>query len=105
MRPQQCFHVDTFPSSAGDSIEGEYNQAYHLLLIMEEVNTPNDYFSYNKPFVNCRNGVYDIVNGKLVAHSPSFTFRNCIQANYDPDAEYKVENQTSSICLLGARIL
>ena len=66
----------------------EYNEAYNQLMISEELKSEKEFFA-NKPFVNCGNGVIDIINQKLLPHSPSYRFKHCIGANYNPDAKCK----------------
>ena len=66
----------------------EYKEAYNQLMISEELKSEKEFFA-NKPFVNCCNGVVDVMNQKLLPHSPSYRFKHCIGVNYNPDAKCK----------------
>ena len=60
----------------------EYKEAYEQLMISKELVSEEKFFS-NKPFVNCTNGVVDVINGKLLLHSPSYRFKHYIKACYN----------------------
>lgn len=64
----------------------EIVEAYKMLMISEELKT-SEKFSENIPYVNCLNGVFSVEDEKLLSHSPRWGFKNCIHANYDPDAK------------------
>ena len=64
----------------------EYREAYNQLMISAELVSDKEFFE-NKPYINCRNGVVDVREGKLLSHSPSYRFKHYIRANYDPNAK------------------
>lgn len=61
----------------------QYLESYEQLLISEELECADGFFA-NKPYVNCLNGVVDVLNGKLLEHSHKYKFKHCINANYVP---------------------
>jgi putative DNA primase/helicase len=63
----------------------EYKEAYDLLRISKEISHETGFFA-NAPFINCRNGVVDVMSGEILPHSPDFLFRQTINANYAPDS-------------------
>ena len=71
----------------------EYKQAYQLLKITEELKKSEDFFLSNTPLVNVLNGVYDANRNVLLRKSPQYGFKNCLQANFDPNAKCKVFHQ------------
>lgn len=66
----------------------DYTQAYNLLGISNEIQKPDDFFSFNTPYTNCQNGVYDALSDTLLPKSPKYGFTNCLLARYDPDAKH-----------------
>ena len=62
----------------------QYQESYEQLLISEELDCEEGFFE-NQPYVNCLNGVVDVLNGTLLEHSPDYRFKHCINANYLPD--------------------
>lgn len=65
----------------------QYIESYEQLLISEELEMGGDgdtVFLENRPYVNCRNGVVDVMNGTLLKHSSDFHFKHFIDANYIP---------------------
>ena len=93
-----CFHLSNYNQIAKamrSSLDYEdtlkltsrdYKESFQQLLISEEL-TRKDGFLQNRPFVNCLNGVVDVVSRKLLEHSPEFMFRHCVQAQYEPNYE------------------
>lgn len=61
----------------------EYKEAYKQMLLSHDLITDEDFFE-NGPYVNCLNGVIDVRQKCLLAHSPKYKFKHCIQANYMP---------------------
>ncbi len=66
----------------------EYKEAYNQLIISEELVTDDNFFA-NGPFVNCVNGVVDVMNGTLLPHSSKYKFKHYIRASYKPGAKCK----------------
>ena len=64
----------------------DYEEAYKQLLINEELFSDKKFFA-NKPYVNCKNGVVEVLTGKLLPHSHKYKFNQCIQAEYKPGAD------------------
>lgn len=64
----------------------EYAEAYKQIMMCQELKFSGQFFE-NAPFVNCLNGVVDVVNGELLPHDPKYHFKHCIQANYAPGAK------------------
>ena len=62
----------------------EILDAYQAMLIYPELQRQLSN-SWDTPYINCLNGVYDVENNKLLSHSPDYEFTNYIHANYDPD--------------------
>ena len=62
----------------------QYQESYEQLLISRELECKEGFFA-NKPYVNCLNGVVDVISGKLLEHSPTYKFKHCINANYVPE--------------------
>ncbi len=55
----------------------EYKEAYNQLMISEELVSDIGFFA-NAPYVNCANGVVDVLNGKLLPHSHTYRFKHCL---------------------------
>ena len=68
---------------------GEYKESYKQLLLSENLVHKGGFFA-NQPYINCENGVVDVLNGKLLKHSPDYMFKHYIHAKYDPDAKAPV---------------
>lgn len=66
----------------------EYKEAYSQLMITDELVSEEPFFA-NGPYINCLNGVVDVVNGKLLPHDPSYRFKHCLRVNYNPNAKCK----------------
>ena len=66
----------------------EYKESYEQLLISDEIQHEDGFFE-NAPYVNCLNGVVDVMTGELLAHSSDYYFKHCIQANYMPGEKCK----------------
>lgn len=66
----------------------EYKEAYNQLMISEELVSDIGFFA-NAPYVNCANGVVDVLNGKLLPHSHTYRFKHCLNVNYNPNAKCK----------------
>ena len=93
-----CFHLSGYDEIASEMrasldedsrikiSQRDYKEAVDLLGISKELTEDEEFFE-NKPFVNCLNGVVDIISGELLEHSPDFRFKHCIQTNYIPDSE------------------
>lgn len=47
-----------------------------------EINIKNEELNSNLYFINCKNGVVDILNNKLLPHNVNYKFSYCINANY-----------------------
>lgn len=62
----------------------EYKEAIEQLKISDDIKLKDGFFE-NGPYVNCLNGVVDVMSGKLLEYSHEFYFRHCINANYLPD--------------------
>lgn len=63
----------------------EYFEAYKQIMMCKELEFSGEFFE-NAPFVNCLNGVVDVVNGELLPHNPKYHFKHYVQANYEPGA-------------------
>lgn len=61
----------------------QYQESYEQLLISKELECKDGFFA-NMPYVNCLNGVVDVLNGKLLEYSPTYKFKHFINANYIP---------------------
>lgn len=61
----------------------EYKEAFEQLKLADEIHYKARFFE-NKPYVNCLNGVVDVLSGKILDHDPAYYFKHCIQANYLP---------------------
>lgn len=46
-----------------------------------------DLFKVDARYINLANGVYDLVNGRLLEHSPDHHFLHQLPVEYDPDAD------------------
>lgn len=64
----------------------EYKECFEQLKLSDEILHPNGFFE-NQPFVNCENGVVDILRGVLLDHTPEFFFKHCIRARYLPGSK------------------
>lgn len=64
----------------------DLREGFELLKISGEV-VDEDVFFENAPFVNCLNGVVDVLEGDLLEHSQKYYFKNCIGANFVPGAK------------------
>ncbi len=65
----------------------DFKEAHKLLKLADEIHDDGNVFFANRPYVNCLNGVVDVMSGKLLPHSPKYRFKNCIRANYDPNTK------------------
>lgn len=68
----------------------DFNEAYSLLSIDEQLQTNEIDESYNKPYVLCKNGVLDLKTMKLIKKSPRFQFVCMVHAKYDEKAKGSV---------------
>lgn len=59
------------------------SKAYGQLVISQEIVSDTSFFA-NKPYVNCLNGVVDVINGKLLEHSHKYRFKHCVNARFLP---------------------
>ena len=66
----------------------EYKEAYNQLMISEELVSDKGFFA-NGPYVNCANGVVDVLKGKLLPHSYTYRFKHCLNVDYNPNAKCK----------------
>ncbi len=64
----------------------DYKEGFQQLLISEELIHKEGFLS-NQPYVNCLNGVVDVMERKLMKHSHKWMFRHCVQAQYIPDSK------------------
>jgi len=64
----------------------EYAETYNQIMKSEELIYDKGYFE-NKPFVNCLNGVIDVLTGELLPHEPKYHFKHCINARYIPGSK------------------
>ena len=65
-----------------------YTDAYKLLCISGEIQKKDDFFSFNTPYTNCSNGVYDALHDTFLSKSPKYGFTNCLLSRYDPEAKH-----------------
>ena len=64
----------------------EYLEAYKQIMMNDSLKYDDDFFE-NKPFVNCLNGVVDVLAGELLPHKAKYHFKHVINANYTPGAK------------------
>lgn len=64
----------------------EYSEAYRQVLMCEDLKFEDGFFE-NQPFVNCLNGIVDVLTGELLPHDPKYYFKHCINANFTPGTE------------------
>ena len=88
-----CFHPGTYNEIAREVrsllpyeeqmkiTSHAYKECYEQLKLSDELLHPDSFFE-NQPFVNCENGVLDVLEEKLLDKSPDYTFKNCIRARY-----------------------
>lgn len=54
---------------------------------MDEINLEYSEINSNPQYINCQNGVLDIIEQKLLPHEKKYLFTYCINANYIDDPE------------------
>lgn len=63
-----------------------YKECFEQLKLSDELLHPDSFFE-NQPFVNCENGVLDVLEEKLLDKSPDYLFKHCIRAKYLPGSK------------------
>lgn len=61
------------------------------LKYQERINIENDDVNANARYINCKNGVVDLENGKLLDHDISYNFTYCVNAKYIEQSRINLE--------------
>ena len=64
----------------------EYKECFEQLKLSEEILHFDGFFE-NQPFVNCENGVVDVLGERILDHTPDYFFKHCIRARYLPGSK------------------
>jgi P4 family phage/plasmid primase-like protien len=70
-----------------DHVKASYIDA-SMKVLSAMVNRTEAQWVTNSNFINCKNGMVDLVEAKLLPHDPEYRSRSQIPANFDMDATY-----------------